>query len=145
MFVSREPDEAMRRAFIISRHACAILAVVALSMPSRTLPCCRCCKPDTGADKPAAAKSDSCCLGKSKAASGHDATTKTDHKQSSESPRGCSDNCTSACSWGKPTTPVSVEPGAEFLALTPIGLISAQPGQQPRPPTLDGLLRPPRA
>jgi hypothetical protein len=128
-------------------RACAILAVVALALPNQVLPWCRCGL--EGAPraimaaqlaKPAAAPlHPSCCQAKALA-------TKAAGGTESGAPlRGCPNNCTSPCSLGKPAFPVTVLINPDLLAVSPIGRTCVQAAQQPIPPTLDGILRPPRA
>lgn len=97
--------------------------------------------------KAAPPKAEGCCC-KAKAHSGTPSPThagSADPDARTGSPRSCPNNCTSPCSLGKPTCEVSSHAVVDLFEVRPVGVTAVLMAQRPCPPTLDGLLRPPRA
>jgi len=137
----------MRRIHSITRQAFAALAVLALALPARALPWCRCGMDEVPIRKAAPQQSHGCCCCQAKSAAGNsanDSVDRTNPDSHSTAPRSCPSSCTSPCSLGKPTFEVSSHKVTEFFEARPAGVTALLTAQQPCPPTLDGLLRPPR-
>jgi hypothetical protein len=136
----------MSSVFNIGGRAFTALALLALNLPGYAAPICRCCSSSDLAAQQAkhpAGQRPSCCS-KAHVDTPQTSTTGHDYHSHSSTPRDCSKHCSSLCCLGKPTFQLGAHLGAEFLTLAPVGLIFAQPGEQPAAPFLDGLLRPPR-
>ncbi len=131
----------MRLILDMSRLVCATLAVIAMALPAHALPWCRCCeKAAAGALASAPAAPSGCCC----KAKGQTPKPPGDDGSGSRAPQSCPSDCKSPCSAGKPITFASALLPTEFRARAPMGMIAILAAQQPSPPTLDGLLRPPR-
>jgi hypothetical protein len=133
----------MPRAFQISRHAAATLAVMVLALPSLfPQPChCPCCETRAPDAKVTASASDKTSCGQTKCPHcDREAPGKAGQSQS----QGCCKNCTAGCSLDKPTYQLSTDSMSELWSLAPVGLVAPQTLDEPASPYLPGLLRPPR-
>ena len=130
------------RLLAISRYVSAAVLAVAVAMPVQALAACRCCS-DQGASqevKPTSSPAASCC-----SAGKCSDENSSQPQRPSDSSKSCPHNCASPCCLVPLASQACTQLRGDYFSLRPIGLIFVLADQPPRTPTLDGLLRPPRA